>query len=136
LVYKCKEERRDSMLISKDESKPLYTRIAEGIEDEILKGNIAEQEQVPSTNQFAVMLQINPATAAKGINLLVSEEVLYKKRGIGMFVSEGAKGYIIKKRKKQFFQQYLLKAIEEGEKLNISGEEIISMIKEYGEERK
>lgn len=119
------------MIISQDESKPIYFRIAEAIEDEILKKNILEDEQVPSTNQFATMFSINPATAAKGINILVDEGILYKKRGIGMFVSNGARTYLVNKRKKTFFQEYVLKTINEGQKLNILKEDIIEMIKNY-----
>lgn len=119
------------MIISQDESKPIYFRIAEAIEDEILKGNILEDEQVPSTNQFATMFSINPATAAKGINILVDEEILYKKRGLGMFVSKGGRNYIVNKRKKTFFDEYILKTLYEGEKLNISKKDIVNMILNY-----
>ena len=119
------------MIISQDESKPIYFRIADAIEDEILKKNILEDEQVPSTNQFATMFSINPATAAKGINILVDEKILYKKRGLGMFVNKGARNYIVSKRKKTFFGEYILKALDAGEKLNISREDIVYMIKNY-----
>lgn len=116
------------MLLSSDSTKPIYIQIAEGIEDEILKGNIKEDEQVMSTNQFAKIYNINPATAGKGINMLVEEGVLFKKRGLGMFVAKGALEYIKKKRKKKFFEDYVLETINEGEKLGISKEEIIQMI--------
>jgi DNA-binding transcriptional regulator YhcF (GntR family) len=119
------------MHLAIDEGKPIYIQIAEGIEDEILKSNIPEGEQVPSTNQFASMFEINPATAAKGINMLVDEGILYKKRGIGMFVAEGARNMIIVKRKNSFFEQYILKVIQEAGKLGISKEEIVEMIKNY-----
>lgn len=119
------------MKISLDESKPIYVQIAEGIEDEILKGNINEGEQVPSTNQFAGMFEINPATAAKGINMLVDEGILFKKRGIGMFTAEGAKNEIIKKRKASFFEQYVMKIILEAGKIGISKDEIVDMINNY-----
>ena len=91
------------MKLSLDDIKPIYIQIAEGIKDDILKGILQEEEQSLSTNQFAVMYQINPATAAKGINALVDEGILYKKRGIGMFVATGAKKQIVEKRKKEFF---------------------------------
>ncbi len=116
------------MLLSNDSTKPIYLQIAEGIEDEILKGNIEEEEQVLSTNQLAKLYNINPATAGKGVNILVDAGVLYKKRGVGMFVAKGALTYIKKKRKKKFFEDYILETVSEGEKLNISKEEIIEMI--------
>lgn len=125
------------LILSSDETRPIYLQIAEWIEDEILKGNIKEGQSVASTNQLAASYQINPATAGKGINMLVDEGILYKKRGIGMFVAEGARKYIVEKRKKKFFEDYILRAIQEGQKLDISKEDILNMIKSYdgGEER-
>jgi GntR family transcriptional regulator len=123
-----------SMILLNDNIKPIYLQIAEGIEDDILKGNFNEGEQVLSTNQFAALFQINPATAAKGINILVDEGILFKKRGVGMFVSTGARKQIISKRKKTFYSEYLQKAIEEAHKLNITKEDIIEMIKNGGDQ--
>ena len=71
--------------------KSIYLQIAESIEDDIIRGVIEEETQIPSTNQMAVMYKINPATAGKGINLLVDRGILYKRRGIGMFVAAGAR---------------------------------------------
>ena len=68
----------------------IYLQIAQMLEDDILRGVCREEEQVPSTNELAREYNINPATAVKGINLLVAEGVLYKRRGIGMFVAPGA----------------------------------------------
>ena len=73
-----------------DEDRPIFLQIAEQIENDIIAGQLAEETQVPSTNEFAAFHRINPATAAKGVNLLVDDGILYKKRGIGMFVAEGA----------------------------------------------
>lgn len=114
-----------------DDNKLIYMQIANSIEDDILNGSLKEEEQVYSTNQFAKLYGINPATAAKGINLLVDEGILYKKRGIGMFVVTGAKSMIIDKRKKQFVEEYIAKLINEAKKLNITKEELINLIKGY-----
>ena len=116
------------MKILIDDSKPIYLQVAEGIEDDILNGIINEEDQVLSTNQFAAIYGINPATAGKGINMLVDEGVLFKKRGIGMFVKEGAKDYIKGKRKKGFFNEYLCKMFCEAKKLDITKEELVEMI--------
>lgn len=116
------------MKIVMDSGTPIYVQIAESIEDEILTGALQEGEQVPSTNQFAQFFQINPATAGKGINLLVDEGILYKKRGIGMFVAEGAKKQIMEKRKKHFSETYLLPMVKEAMKLGIPLGEIIEML--------
>ena len=69
------------------------------IENDILRDVLLEDERVPSTNELAKLYAINPSTAAKGINILVDAGILYKKRGIGMFVSDGAKEVIRTKRK-------------------------------------
>ena len=74
-----------------DEGRPIFVQIAEQIENSIIDGTLAEERQVPSTNELAAFHRINPATAAKGINQLVDDGILYKKRGIGMFVSPGAR---------------------------------------------
>ena len=74
-----------------DEGRPIFLQIAEQIENSIIDGSLAEETQVPSTNELAAFHRINPATAAKGVNQLVDDGILYKKRGIGMFVSAGAR---------------------------------------------
>ena len=106
----------------------IYLQIAESLEDDILTGVIEEEQQVPSTNQLAVMYRINPATAAKGINLLVNEGILYKKRGIGMFVSTGAVATVQLKRKTIFHEQFIAPLLEEAARLGIPVEEILEMI--------
>ncbi|NBD23296.1 GntR family transcriptional regulator [Paenibacillus glycinis] len=115
-----------------DDSRPIFVQIAERIEDDILEGGLPEDSQVPSTNQFASFYGINPATAAKGVNLLVDQEILYKKRGIGMFVASGAKVKLMEKRKEQFFEQYVIAMIREAEKLGITKEQLTEMIRERG----
>ena len=72
-----------------DEVRPIFQQIAEQIENDIIAGALPEETQVPSTNEFAAFHRINPATAGKGVNLLVDAGILYKKRGIGMFVADG-----------------------------------------------
>jgi GntR family transcriptional regulator len=109
--------------------KSIYLQIAESIEDDIIRGLIEEETQIPSTNQMAVIYRINPATAGKGINILVDQGILYKKRGIGMFVVSGAKKNIQEKRKDSFFEKYVTSLVNEARNLGISTEELIDMIK-------
>ncbi|AUS98246.1 GntR family transcriptional regulator [Clostridium thermosuccinogenes] len=116
------------MKIQPDSLKPIYVQIAEGIEDDILNGILKEDEQAYSQNQIAREFGINPATAAKGLNMLVEEGILYKKRGLGMHVSPGAKNAIQQKRKKVIFTELLNELLREAKKLNISKEEIKLMI--------
>ncbi len=113
--------------------KSIYVQIADSIENEILLGNLKEEDQAPSTNQFAKVYQINPATAGKGLNLLVEDGILYKKRGLGMFVAQGARKKILKKRQSVFFKEILPNIIIEAERLEISNNEIIDYIKELKE---
>lgn len=112
-----------------DDSRPIFVQIAERIEDDIIKGVLPEESQVLSTNQFAAFYKINPATAAKGVNLLVDEGILYKKRGIGMFVAEGARTKVIEKRKEQFYEEYVVAMVREAKKLGISAEQLTDMIR-------
>lgn len=108
--------------------KPIFIQIREIIEDQIVNGLLSEEEQAPSTNQLVNFYKINHATVAKGINQLVDEGILYKKRGIGMFVSEGAKNKLMDKRKKAFSDEYVVPLVQEASKLGISINEIINLI--------
>ncbi|ASA22398.1 GntR family transcriptional regulator [Paenibacillus donghaensis] len=120
-----------------DSSQPIFQQIAEMIEDDILNGTYQEDDQIISMAQFASTFQINPATAVKGIGLLVSEGILYKKRGLGMYVAQGAKQTIMGKRRIRFYDEMVLKLLEEGEKLGMTNEDVIEMIKERkGADRK
>ena len=112
------------------QEKSIYIQISEMIENDILRDIILEEERIPSTNEFAKLYSINPATAAKGINILVDSGILYKKRGIGMFVSKGAKERIMETRKEQFFENYISTLLAEAKSLGITKEELIKMIEE------
>jgi DNA-binding transcriptional regulator YhcF (GntR family) len=112
-----------------NQEKSIYLQISEMIENDILRDILLEEEKVPSTNELAKFLKINPATAAKGINLLVDEGILYKKRGIGMFVSQGAKQAVQKKRRDAFYDTYIRSLLIEAASLGIREEELICMIR-------
>lgn len=112
-----------------DDSKPIFIQIAELIENDIVSGVLAEEAQVPSTNEFAAFYRINPATAAKGINRLVEDGLLYKKRGIGMFVTEGAPKRLREQRREKFQQQFITPLTAEASKLGIGINEMVAMIK-------
>lgn len=116
------------MNLELDQEKPIFIQISERIEDGILTGGFPEGSQIPSITEFSVNYKINPATALKGINLLVDEGIIFKKRGVGMFVSEGAVKKLREKRQNQFYDNYIGTLIEEAKRLGISSDEIISMI--------
>src|SRR5215831_20160770 len=111
-----------------DDSRPIFVQIAERIENDIIAGDLAEDAQVPSTNQFASFYQINPATAAKGVNLLVDQGILYKKRGLGMYVASGARAKLLEKRREQFFERYVVTMLQEAEKLGITTDQLTEMM--------
>ena len=118
------------MKLEFDSNKLIYLQIAGSIENDILRQVIQEEEQAPSTNQLAALYRINPATAAKGINLLVSEGILYKKRGVGMFVSAGAVEKIRQKRRKAFYTGFIIPLLEEAANLGITKTELTAMLRE------
>lgn len=115
-----------------DEGRPIFVQIAEQIENDIISGALPEESQIPSTNEFAAFYRINPATAGKGVNILVDEEILYKKRGIGMFVAEGSRAAIVAKRRKQFQTEYVRPLVAEAGKLGISQVQLAEMIQKEG----
>ena len=122
------------MNVNPNIDKPIFIQIAEQLEDSIFTGVFPEETQIPSTNEIAALLSINPHTVLKGMNVLVDEEIIYKKRG--MFVKEGAVEKIRQKRQSQFYEQYVEALISEAMKLQMSKEDIISLIERgYDNER-
>lgn len=113
-----------------DQDKPIYIQVREKIEDQIINYQLKEGEQAPSTNQLVNFYKINHATVSKGVNQLVDEGILYKKRGIGMFVAEGAREKLVQKRKRTFIEDYIVNLVQEAEKLGITEKEIVSYIKQ------
>ncbi|WP_312096654.1 GntR family transcriptional regulator [Niallia sp.] len=111
-----------------NDNKPIFLQIKELIEDQIVNDQLKENEQIPSTTQLVNFYKINHLTISKGINLLVENGIIYKKRGVGMFVAEGAKEKLLTQRKEQFLDQYLLPMIQEAKKLGISKEDISNMM--------
>lgn len=116
------------MVFRFSEDKPLYIQIAEQLEDAIFTGVFPEETQIPSTTELSVSLQINPATVLKGMNILVSENIIYKKRGLGMFVSTGATEKIRNKRQESFYEDFISPLVSEAQKLGLSKDEINSLI--------
>ncbi|ARK29866.1 GntR family transcriptional regulator [Halalkalibacter krulwichiae] len=113
-----------------DQKKPIFIQIKELIADQIINNQLKEHEQIPSTNQLVQYYKVNHLTVAKGINLLVEDEIIYKKRGVGMFVSEGAKEKLMLQRRKGFAEEFVLPMLEEAKKLQLSNSEILKVIEE------
>ena len=115
-----------------DDGAPLFQQIADRLSSDIVDGSLPESGKVPSTNEFAAFYRINPATAAKGINLLVDEAVLEKRRGIGMFVTSGAREQLRAGRRKRFAEQYLEPMLAEAKRVGIDTETLVSLIQGSG----
>lgn len=107
-----------------DGREPIYHQIAEAIRGEILSGALAQEDQVMSTTQYATTYRINPATAAKAFAQLVDEGVLYKRRGVGMFVAPGAADQLRAARRRAFFTERLDPVLREAELLGLSSQEL------------
>jgi GntR family transcriptional regulator len=113
-----------------DEGSPLFVQIAEQLADDIAEGNLAEGERVPSTNELAAYYRINPATAAKGINVLIDDGLLEKRRGIGMFVAAGARDRLLADRRKRFAEEYVDRMVIEARRLGIDDDTLIAMVRD------
>ena len=113
-----------------DEAKPLFMQIAEQVEDSIINGSLPELSRAPSTNELASFYSINPATAAKGVNLLVAKNVIEKKRGIGMFVTEGARDLLIIERRSMFSDRFIAPLLAEAATLGLDAEDLAALIAE------
>jgi DNA-binding transcriptional regulator YhcF (GntR family) len=118
-----------------EDGRPIFLQIAEQLENSIIDGTLAEDAQVPSTNELAAFHRINPATAAKGMSQLVDDGILYKRRGIGMFVSVGARAKLRDRRRDQFASEYLHPLLTEADKLGVSADEVKSMIDRWRADR-
>lgn len=119
---------------NQENSKPIYIQIAEWIENEILAERFLEHGKVFSQYQLAEMFNINPATAGKGLTILLESGVLHKKRGLGMFVQEGAKELILSRRRNEKLSKLAKEIVEEAKRLLVSDSELIELIKKIQRE--
>lgn len=111
---------------------PLFRQIAQGIEDDIVTGRLAEEDQAPSTNEIAAYHRINPATALRGVNHLVANGVLYKKRGIGMFVAPGARDRLLAARREEFAARYVRPLLAEASLLGWTAADAARIVEKEG----
>lgn len=109
-------------------NKPIFQQIADWLADAIIRGDIPEEGQIPSITEFSVNYKINPATALKGVNLLVEAGLLYKKRGLGMFVASGAREKLLQQRRQSFYQDFILPLFTEAQQVQLTKEELMQMI--------
>jgi GntR family transcriptional regulator len=112
-----------------DEGTPLFAQIAQRLAEEIADGGLAESERVPSMNELAAFYRINPATAAKGLNLLADDGLLEKRRGIGMFVASGARKRLLAQRRERFADRYVEPLVTEAARLGIGDDELVALVR-------
>lgn len=119
------------MQIRFESVKPIYVQIAEAIEDEIIAGGLKEGDQCYSQVIISRELNVNPATAAKGINILVSEGILLKQRGLAMVISKGARQRILEKRKVEGVESMAKDLVNEAKKLGLNKQSVIEILSKY-----
>jgi len=111
-----------------DDRSPIYRQIADQISADVLIGTLAADEQVMSTNQYAAFYRINPATAAKAFQLLVDEGVLYKRRGVGLFVTADARAKLQAKHRERFYPEVIGPMLREAAAIGIQRDDLIAYI--------
>ena len=120
-----------------DGTRPIFLQLAEMLEEGIISGAYPEEGQIPSITEFSATLKINPATALKGINLLVDEGLVYKKRGVGMFVATGARDALLKKRQESFYTDRVRPVAREASSLGSTLPELTRLVERaYNDEEK
>ena len=113
-----------------EEGRALFLQVAESVEDSIIDGSLAPEAQAPSTNELAAFYRINPATAAKGIAMLTDKGVLYKQRGIGMFVAPGARDLLLAERRSAFADRFVDPLLAEARKLGLGPDDLALLIRD------
>lgn len=112
-----------------DDGRPIFLQLAERIEDGIIDGTYPDEGQLPSINEFAAFHRINPATALKGITRLVDAGLVYKRRGVGMFVAAGARDRLLAARRERFADSHIAPLLAEAQHLGLTTDELIDLIR-------
>ncbi|PIC74536.1 GntR family transcriptional regulator [Sporosarcina sp. P26b] len=123
------------LLINMDGEKPIYIQIAEWLETEIIDGTLQADDKVYSQYQLAELFNINPATAGKGLTILLDAELIYKKRGLGTFVSADARNKLLTKRKDGTLRRLVQELLNEAALLGLQDEQLIELIQAERKER-
>ncbi|WRS30423.1 GntR family transcriptional regulator [Actinomycetaceae bacterium MB13-C1-2] len=111
-----------------DSDRPLFVQIAEAIENQIVSGALLEESMAPSTNALATFYRINPATAAKGMRLLQDQGIVERRRGLGMFVTKGARKKLLAKRRTSINEEYVKPLVMEARVIGLHTDELIEMV--------
>lgn len=117
-----------------NDKKPIYVQIKDWLADQIIDETIETHDKIPSTNEIVTYFKVNHITVSKGVTQLVEDGILYKKRGVGMFVEEGAREKLLKVRRDEFVEDYLKPMLDEAEKLELTKEDIQQLINNRGDQ--
>lgn len=115
------------MTLSND--KPIYIQMADRLADEILANRYRDDDRIPSVREYAVRFEVNTNTAVKAYEQLAREEVIYNKRGLGYFVTKGAKRQILKVRRQEFVEERLPELFRQMTLLGIGIDEVVEAYK-------
>ena len=113
--------------------KAIYLQMADRLCDEILADKYKDDERIPSVREYVVLLEVNTNTAVKAYEQLAREEIIYNKRGLGYFITKGAKKQILKERKKAFLKERLPELFRQMRLLDITIEDVAKAYQEVSE---
>lgn len=111
-----------------DDGTPIFAQLADRLSAEIVAGTYLDGAKAPSINELAVFYRINPATANRAVALLVDRGVLIKRRGIGMFVADGARQRLVAERRQALVDEYIRPLVAEAHALGLEARELIALI--------
>lgn len=115
-----------------NDKEPIYLQLKDLIRDMILSGDLKEGDSLPSVRQVAMDYKVNPITVSKSYQILVEEELVEKKRGLGMFVQEGASRKLQFNENEQFINEDWPKILTKIKHLNVDTNQLINSLKEIG----
>lgn len=116
------------MARSFDDATPIYLQIADEVRTQIVTGALTDGDRLTSTTEYATRYRINPATANKAITQLVDEGLVVKRRGIGMFVADGARKRLVAARRATYADDVLGPALDAGASLGLDDDALLASV--------
>jgi GntR family transcriptional regulator len=117
-------------MVAGNENGPLFAQIADQLANQIADGGLTEGDRLPSTNEIATFHRVNPATAARALSILVDDGLAEKRRGVGMFVTKGARARLVRARRREFSERYVRPMVVEGVRLGLEVESLLTLVRE------
>lgn len=115
-----------------NDKEPIYLQLKDKVREMILSGDLSEGEALPSVRQVAMDYQLNPLTVSKSWQLLVDEGLVEKRRGLGMFVLNGAKNSLKDAEQAAFLDEAWPNILKKIENLNLDTEPLIQSLENIG----